>query len=982
MRHLRDVRSLVLFKQVGIFAAIFSLLAQPLGMLPIDSAFAAPITDKVVINEVDPFSDQVELYNGTASAVAMTGWSLTEYVPATGAPGATVSINQSIPAGGYAVIGVANINNTGGDRLRLVRADASEDNVVFGTVTGQAVSDAALPAAGQTVQRNGNGEPSWTTAAGTLGAANVNTPVAGPSAILSSNLPGVATLNTPTAPFTAEMSNVANASGVNVRVKTVITGGSASDVVFEYLENQGPSAGTYQLLDYTGGAYYFGPSTGFPLQNATSTLRITFKQVGTYTATSEVINVADNSVIGDPVIKTVEVSAPVATRYVAPTGSDAVNDCLTQASPCLTIQHAVNQANAGDTIQVAAGNYTGTVTVNKSLYIEGAQAGNDARPAAGRTAASAGESVLTVAKNQRAFSIAANNVTIDGFVVKQDGGLGASDAIKADNSLSDVTVKNNIVLNATDEAIQLEAGTNYLIENNYVLNSIGDGITLSTYAPLKGSNLQILNNEISGSTSAAGSIYLYGAQNVTVKGNKITTKSTGIAAGTYPERVSNVTIEDNIIDTELKTAYSALVTGIGVDGSSDNVTIQRNTITQIGGIVSSAESAYPERFNLIRVGVALAANPSGVVIKHNNLSRITPVNYVYVNPTVTNVVDALQNWWGTYEATEVENRINDTQKVEYEPWLCQPFNVSLRESVNGMCDQSAPEVTVNNPGTASNLSDLEITGTVKDDESSITEVKVVIDGVDYVGTVSGEDWTITVPADTLQEGTYTVEATATNSAGLITSPAATGTLVIDRTAPTASVVVAPTSPVMYGSSVQFSGQIDNYIAGDTLQVCYSGGSFGNCDPVTVASDGSWSYTTGPMNVAGTYQFYVVVSDMYGNEAPTLLSPYTVRVDPFAPAPLQIITNENIQSVRRPTSSVPRTTYVADVNTGTTGDEDGTILGTKTTKPTDKTPTAAIEPSEEGWRLWGLAWYWWVGIVGALGAVGWASMSWLRGRGQA
>ena len=55
--------------------------------------------------------------------------------------------------------------------------------------------------------------------------------------------------------------------------------------------------------------------------------------------------------------------------YVAPTGSDA-GSC-TQTAPCRTIQRAVHVARPKDEIDVAAGSYTGQVTITKPLTIKG-----------------------------------------------------------------------------------------------------------------------------------------------------------------------------------------------------------------------------------------------------------------------------------------------------------------------------------------------------------------------------------------------------------------------------------------------------------------------------------------------------------------------------------------------------------------------------------------------------------------------------------
>ncbi len=61
-------------------------------------------------------------------------------------------------------------------------------------------------------------------------------------------------------------------------------------------------------------------------------------------------------------------------RYVAaaPLGSNAGgNTCVSIYRPCATIQYAIGRASSGDEIRVAAGYYTGTLSVNKSLTLRG-----------------------------------------------------------------------------------------------------------------------------------------------------------------------------------------------------------------------------------------------------------------------------------------------------------------------------------------------------------------------------------------------------------------------------------------------------------------------------------------------------------------------------------------------------------------------------------------------------------------------------------
>lgn len=383
--------------------------------------------------------------------------------------------------------------------------------------------------------------------------------------------------------------------------------------------------------------------------------------------------------------------------YSATVGDITIDDTLYvgagQQFP--TIQEAIDFANPGDTINVAAGTYnpTSTIVINKNnLVLQGPQANVDPRPSYGstRTAGSASEAVIDGSPNNLSVIIAvdADNVVINGLEVKS----GTSDMITQGqhywpSAHSGTTVKYCIIHDGRgDEGVQLKKCSGGVLEYNYVFEiaDAGDGLNIadaSSYGVIR-------YNEVAGVHGENAAIYIYGAEHMEIISNLVRDSGIGGNDGIKVGNKSggdatkqNVLVKDNIIHGITQDGISVYMSGVTVEGNEiygcgsengaiylafaiTNITIQNNSVHD--NVLNPLVKPH-----VGGIGIESPVDAANVHINNNNIYNNTPYG---VNSNASDVVDATNNWWG--DATGPEQATTNpgglgnevTDKVKYSPW--------------------------------------------------------------------------------------------------------------------------------------------------------------------------------------------------------------------------------------------------------------------------------------------------------------------------
>jgi hypothetical protein len=335
-----------------------------------------------------------------------------------------------------------------------------------------------------------------------------------------------------------------------------------------------------------------------------------------------------------------------------------------------TIGAAVAASTNGDQIDVCAGTYTETVTVNKSVTLRGAQAGVDART---RAVPPTQESILKAPGGS--LNIISSNVTVDGFAVQEGSSAPLANGITLAANRSGHRILNNIIRDNTfglyfnsNGAIQSIVRFNRFEANNRAGAASGNAI----YSDQGASNVLIDQNRFTGHSSAA-MVWAGTQSNITVSSNQLVNDNSMVFFNS-----SAIVITGNAV-----TGSQGSVIFIG--GGNNGMSITCNSIS--GGAPNTTA---------IRIPNFGSGTNSNVTANFNNIETTTFGIRIDAGQ-YTGTLNAENNYWGAANGpTDEQGRnpagsgviIRDPNSVvDFIPFLTAPLPDSDGDGAPDGCDE-------------------------------------------------------------------------------------------------------------------------------------------------------------------------------------------------------------------------------------------------------------------------------------------------------
>jgi hypothetical protein len=345
-----------------------------------------------------------------------------------------------------------------------------------------------------------------------------------------------------------------------------------------------------------------------------------------------------------------------------------------------SIQDAIDEAKAGKTIGVSAGTYTENIIINKSIVLEGIQAGvkpsMDGRVGYESIVDGGITNAITIYNNT-------SDVTIDGFTFtissKSSAAPGAGVFIAPD--AKNILITNNIFENITDGA---GADT---------MTDVTCGVAVAGFNATGGqSNIKITNNLIR-NVEECGIAINDKTSNVLVEGNIVTEMigsnhidfdpswppfiCAAVHLGGQVGPLINVTVTQNMLYTNVTGDGTATAAGFGVllAGISE-LTNASNTWQGFESILVYDNIIYGNAVGVrgLAGNFTVIGNITDVLrVYYNN---ITGNSQFGINNTIVNTTfDAINNWWGDilgpYHPLDNPTGVGDnvSNNVTFWPWL-------------------------------------------------------------------------------------------------------------------------------------------------------------------------------------------------------------------------------------------------------------------------------------------------------------------------
>ncbi len=371
----------------------------------------------------------------------------------------------------------------------------------------------------------------------------------------------------------------------------------------------------------------------------------------------------------------------------------ANNDFVTSMSG--SVQRGVDAAGNNWTVNVDAGLYSENVIIPKPLILKGANDNVDCTGARGTESIISG----TLGSNSKTISVNADNVSIDGFTIKNPLGSfgiyakGRNNTNIQYNIITDIG--NNNSGSDASYGVAIEMGSAANITNVNILNNCVNHIRGGENTSLSGGSAKS-NNGSAVAIGAGFSDAPFDVSDLTIEGNTIdhisacTKAFTDGGKGAYGVLINvgakagiGKAISPIVHNNEIFVLEGLWAHGVGLEGETPGALVTNNFI----------DNLIDHKGNTDAIGVLIEDNAGAATVEIHENSFTNMVASV-VNLMVP-TVDATCNWHGTLNAGSIATK--NLGAVIYSPWLINGTDNDVSttgfQPVPGSCEGTAVSIS-------------------------------------------------------------------------------------------------------------------------------------------------------------------------------------------------------------------------------------------------------------------------------------------------